>query len=153
MMIRTSVLFLSGLFVCGVFLPLTIAAPPHPSIPQDAQNGCEATLLKRLIPQTPIIVSAKVKELGDAPGFSSVFILTAQRIRYEVIDVLKGSFPEREFIGAHVISAGSVSTDRDGGRLSPAIFAEGNNLLLLLRPGRKREKWKGDRQLSLYRHE
>jgi len=98
-----------------------------------AQNYDEQRI-ERLVRDSKVIVVAEVVDIGEAPGFWSGYILSVQRVKYEVKEVLKGDLAQRRVCVGHYVYHNSRTADKSYPRLAPTIFAKGNRLVLLLEP-------------------
>jgi hypothetical protein len=80
----------------------------------------------------PIVAVAEVVENKRAVGFWSGLFPAVQPVRYEIKDVLKGEIEESVICANHYVVRNSRIADSRKPQLSPALFREGNHLILLL---------------------
>ena len=104
-----------------------------------AQNYDEQRI-ERLVRDAKVIVVAEAVDIGEAPGVWAGVFLFAQRVKYEVKEVLKGDLAQGRICVCHYIVHYSVTADKTYPRLSSTIFAKGNRLVLFLAPDPHPEK-------------
>lgn len=88
--------------------------------------------LQKLTDVSAIIVSAKVIQVGIAPGFWSGLMPAIQPVKYAVVQVLKGKLPGDQIEIDHRVKQDSSLTEKHPPGLSRKIFASGNQLILFL---------------------
>jgi len=89
---------------------------------------------EQLVRATKVIVVAEVIEVGEAPGIWSGIVLSVQRVKYEVKEVLKGDLAQKRVCVGHYVYHNSRTADKTYPRLAQTIFTKGNMLVLLLEP-------------------
>jgi len=94
---------------------------------------CSDGLTQRLAQEAQFVVEARVVEVGPALGIWSGGYIVRERVDYEITEVLKGTPPQNRISVAHEVVRRSPSADTKTPRLSPALFAKGNRLLLILK--------------------
>ena len=93
---------------------------------------CSDVTIQDAARSSEIIVLAEVVEVGPPLGLWSGGYVVAQRVDYEIKEVLKGDIQEKKIGVAHYVIAGSSTVDDKVARLSPVLFKRGNRLLLFL---------------------
>lgn len=83
--------------------------------------------------QADVIVVATVTQVGSVPGRTSGYVKVNQHVSYRVDKLLKGYYQHASIDVDHVLIHNSrhVSSPQQG--LDPAIFSQGNKLILLLK--------------------
>jgi hypothetical protein len=102
--------------------------------------------IQQSVKDARIVVVAEVLEIGAAPNVWSGLFAYVQRVRYKVIEVLKGEIVQPNMSVGHYIVKNSLTVDSQP-RLSSRLFAKGNKLILFLAPDSGNEyidksKWK-----------
>lgn len=110
----------------GLFIAILLTLLPS-GIPV-----CDEQRLERLAQKADAVVVAEVTEVGPAPGAWSGTFAVAQRVRYRLKDVLKGSIPAQQIEVGHYVVANSATADGKEPRLSRDLFSVGNELVLFL---------------------
>src|SRR5262245_48078989 len=98
-----------------------------------AQNDDEQRV-ERIARDTKVIVAAEVIDIGEAPGVWSGIVLSVQRVKYEVKEVLKGDLAQGLICVGHYVVHNSLTAEKTYPRLSSTIFVKGNRLVLFLAP-------------------
>ncbi len=100
--------------------------------PTDQSQVCDGSRIR--IPDASVgaVVVAEVVEVGPAPGSWSGIAPAPQRVRYKVVEVLKGRFVEENIEVTHYVVHNSLTADTSTPQLSPKIFFPGNRLILFL---------------------
>jgi hypothetical protein len=93
--------------------------------------------LRDEIKSSETIVVAEVLEVKPSMGVWSGLIASTQCVRYLVKTTLKGDEVSGEIDVGHFVVSNSYTADKDSPRLSPILFKKGNQLVLMLKSGRK----------------
>jgi hypothetical protein len=83
------------------------------------------------------IIIAKVKNIFSPPGYWSGMFAAMQLVEYVPIQILKGEVKETSIVASHYVVSSSASVDvrEDHPQLSPALFQQGRQLIVLLNAG------------------
>ena len=96
-----------------------------------ATDSCTKQL-PTLVDRSLIIVSAKVTNVGRAPGFWTEVLPALQSVQYDVLTTYKGKLPDKQITVEHNVVKGSRLVEKHPPGLSRQYFAVGNELILFL---------------------
>ena len=96
-----------------------------------ASDSCTKQL-PSLVDRSLIIVSAKVTNVGRAPGFWTEVLPALQSVQYDVLATFKGRLPDKQITVDHNVVKGSRLVEKHPPGLSRQYFAVGNELILFL---------------------
>lgn len=104
-----------------------------------AQVMNQTDFLSTLANQAEVVIVGEVACIDEAPGIWSGIVLSAQRVRYRVVEVMKGSLSNSYVDVAHYVVHNSKTADSKKPQLNLNTFATGGRLLLFLVPDTGKE--------------
>lgn len=96
-----------------------------------ATDSCTKQL-HTLVDRSLIVVSAKVTNVGRAPGFWTEVLPALQTVQYDVLTTYKGTLRDKQITVEHNVVKGSRLVEKHPPGLSRQYFAVGNELILFL---------------------
>ena len=90
-------------------------------------------VLKYRVGNSDLILLGKVLKIGPPPLRWSGYILASQKVKYKILEVLKGKYLKKQLEVGHDINMASKDVDLEKASLLENTFKEGNILILFLK--------------------
>lgn len=100
-----------------------------------AEPSCTNKEFRRLARRSDVVATANVSEVQEHTiAFWSGPLQSSSNVTYDLREILKGAVDHQQIVVEHMIYHNALTSDIEIPQLSPMLFAQGETLLLFLRP-------------------